>query len=605
MPGASGDQSVAGGFMDELRTRVHEGLEKAGIGPDSPAAIRGYLDVLSPRHYIAASAFAEHLRRLRDDRYASPGDGAPGRRSGSREWAYDPDDARRAVTREPWVSDARFSEWTRACSEMAENGIAALADVVRCRQDPGIAAGPHWASAVRARPCRVRSGGDGAGQIFALARSGANQGKTTKSVLAPCPHPAWQDVTRKYGLRGVNALPAVTIGTHGTGLLTQAYTGWKQDYITFLDLMFYLEYNVDTIPLGEAEINRVLADLCDALDFPGLPYDLHVRRMHMACGLTFIDAKRKYETLFSDQPTDGQTAWVFRDRDEWRDFKAMDSSVLGQYLSFAEGAVGRDDLMLTGHVHDWVDLGPDLRNSECGQSVLTLTQGSITCPSLLQCYERTTWLFNAQWTPEGDIKSDRYAACAYCSSVATWESGDHRHDIWRYYALAADASKDAMGRDLYKACQLADCYTDDMSFREPRDAGRVTIPRCALAFDVRVAGERHTGEAELHEAVVHAVLSGTLPMSLVTSMFIIPVLLRDGRITRSAFLAHMDAGYCQNAAILTETLHAGKFSRAVGTALCALVMEQWWNGLYYAIGLGSLIEAQPGKVGRDRSYEPG
>jgi hypothetical protein len=63
----------------------------------------------------------------------------------------------------------------------------------------------------------------------------------------------------------------------------------------------------------------------------------------------------------------------------------------------------------------------------------------------------------------------------------------------------------------------------------------------------------------------------------------------------------MDAVYCRNAALLTETLHAARFNRVTGTALCALFMEQWWNGLYYAIGLGSLIEAQPGRVGRDRT----
>jgi hypothetical protein len=520
-----------------------------------------------------------------------------------REWAYDPDAARRAVTQEPWVSDSRFSAWSRACSEMAENGIAALADVVRCRRDPGIAAAADWASGVRARPSRVRAGRDRAGEVFALARSGANQGQTTKSLLGPCPHPAWQDVTRTYGLAGVNALPVVTVGTHGTGLLTQAYTGWKQDYVTFLDLMFYLEYNIDTIPVGEAEVNRMMTDLCDALNFPGLPYDLRVRRLHMACGMAFFDAKRKYEALFSDEPTDGRTAWVFRDRDLWRDFKAMDSAVLGQYLSFTQGAAGRDDLMLTGHAHDWVDLGPDLRNSECGQSVLTLTRGSITCPALLRCYERTVWLLNAQWTPEGDIKPNRYAACVYCSAVGTWAAADHRHDIWRYYALAADAAKDAMRRNLYNACQLAECYAGDMSFRAPRTAGKVAVPRSALQFDVRVAGERHKGEAQLHEAVVHAVRAGIMPLSLVTSMLITPILLRDGRIMPSAFLAHMDTEYCRNAAILTDTLHASQFNRAVGTALCALVMEQWWNGLYYAIGLGSLIEAQPGKVGRDRSYE--
>jgi hypothetical protein len=605
MPDPNGNQSViaARGFVQELGIRVHGGTEAAGAESGPRAPVRDLLDVLSPQSYIGGSAFAEHLKRLRQYPHSALGDGdVPSRVERSPGWTYDPDDARRAVAEEPWVSDSRFSAWTRACGEMAENGIAMLADVVACRQDRDIATGPGWESAVRARPVRVRADQDRAGEIFALARSGANEGQTTKSLLGPCPHPAWRYVTGKYGLKGVNALPVVTIGTHGTGLLTQTYTNWKQDYVTFLDLMFYLEYNIDTIMLSEAEINRMMTDLCRAMDFPGLPYDLQVRRLHMACGMAFFDAKRKYETLFSEEPTDGRTAWVFRDRDQWRDFKAMDSAVLGQYISFVEGTAGRDDLMLTGHAHDWVDLGPDLRNSECGQSVLTLTRGSITCQDLLRCYERTVWLLNAQWTQEGDIKPGRYAACVYCGAVGTWAACDHRHDIWRYYSLAADAYGDAMRRDLYKACQLADCYSEDMSFREPAPgACRVSIPRSALPFDVRVAGQRHTGEVEVHEVVVQAVRESVLPMSLVATMFIISILLRDGRITPSAFLAHMDAVYCQNAAALTESLHAGKFNRAVGNALCALVMEQWWNGMYYAIGLGSLIEAQPGRVGRDRA----
>ncbi len=574
-------------FTPPLRARVHAEVDP---NPSSPV-LSDFLDVLTPRRHIADSAFGEHLRRLRGQ---SP---VPAVLGG---WVYDPATARQAVAGRRWIDDPRFSAWTRACGDMADNAVGILDDVVLARRDPGAAATAGWRPAARARPARVRVAADRAGEVFARARSGANRGRTTKSLLGPCPHPAWLDVTREHGLVGANALPVITVGTHGLGLLTQWYTNWKQDYITYLDLMFYLEYNIDALPLGEGEVNRVAADICRALDVPDLPHDLEVRRLHMACGIAFFDAKRKHETLFSDQPTDGRTAWLVRDRDQWRDFKAMDSGILGQYTSFVPGVTGRDDLMLTGLAHDWVDIGPDLRNSEFGQSVLTLTRGSIECRDLLRSYERTVWMLNTQWTAEGDIKSDRYPACVLCTGVGMWATVDHRHDVWRYYAHAAEASKDAVRADLYRACGLAECYTEDLRFHDPDHTPTVAVPRAPLRFDTHIAGERHTDVVRVHELVVDAVATGTLPMSLVTNALITPLLLTAGAITPATFLSHMDRTYCRNAATLTDVLHASGFNRATGAALCALFMEQWWHGLYYAIGIGSLVEAQPGRVGHDR-----
>ncbi|WP_234327116.1 hypothetical protein [Streptomyces sp. NRRL WC-3742] len=51
--------------------------------------------------------------------------------------------------------------------------------------------------------------------------------------------------------------------------------------------------------------------------------------------------------------TSGLAAWVYRDRDTWRDMKAADSGYFTYHLSFLPNHAGRDDMMLTGLVADW------------------------------------------------------------------------------------------------------------------------------------------------------------------------------------------------------------------------------------------------------------
>jgi hypothetical protein len=65
----------------------------------------------------------------------------------------------------------------------------------------------------------------------------------------------------------------------------------------------------------------------------------------------------------------------------------------------------------------------------------------------------------------------------------------------------------------------------------------------------------------------------------------------------------MDDHYCENATAIAHALHGNKFDRQIGVALAAIAMEQWWSGMFYAIGLGSLVEAQPGQVAHDRVHD--
>ncbi|WP_020501590.1 hypothetical protein [Sciscionella marina] len=582
--------SERNGSTPELLARIHDDAgvhEWSDSGTAAPGL--GGLGVLQLRKQADGSPLAEHLARLRSTELPA----APGF------WSYDPEVARRAAREDPRLRGDRFSAWTRACSECTENGIAAVYAVCHARQNPELVADPGWKSSAVARPIRVTVADDRAGEIFRLARSGANNGRTTKSLLAPCTRTEWRETAGKYGLNGVNALPNITLGTHGLGLLTQWYPGWEQDYITLLDVMFYVEYNIDI--LGGRE-NRFLRDLCAALDLPEIPEELRARRLHMSCDMAFFEAKRKTEARFSTTPTDGQTVWVFPNRDVWRDFKAADSGIWGQYLSYTEGVPGLDDMALTGLAHDWMDLGPDLRNSEYGQSVLTMTGGSIAGQDLVRCYERTVWLLNAQWNTEGEVKPERYAAAILCTGVGMWGIANHRHDMWRYFSIAADVCAEATRRDLYRSCQLADSYTEDFRPREPENAERLRIPRTNLAFSVRVQGRVHDGSLVLHDSIVNAVRDGVLPMNLVDNALVLPILLREGKIAPAEFLRSMDENYCAAGTTMIRTLHGNEFSRAVGKALAALIMEQWWHGVYYAIGVGSLIEAQPGAVAQDRAH---
>lgn len=151
----------------------------------------------------------------------------------------------------------------------------------------------------------------------------------------------------------------------------------------------------------------------------------------MLCSRTFFDLKLTHEAAVRNQATDGLTAWVHTELDTWRDFKALDSGGYAHYQSFAPGVAGGDDMMLSGLVNDWVDLGPDLRHEECNQSVFALTRGSVVMADLLRCYERIVWMLNASFASD-----ERHAGCMSIVTVCIWGPCSHRQDVWRYFSLA-------------------------------------------------------------------------------------------------------------------------------------------------------------------------
>jgi len=339
---------------------------------------------------------------------------------------------------------------------------------------------------------------------------------------------------KEQELFGTMAYPAFASGSWLAGLSTGEYDDWRQDYITTLIYTFFLEYNLDRI--GGEHRNHVLRDLACMWEMPGLPADLRARKAHMLCDMAYFDEKRRSEAALRSIPTTGLTAWVFRDRDLWRDFKACDSAMFGHYLSCVPGAIGRDDLMMTGLANDWLDIGPDLRNSECAQSVLTLTRGSISTSALIECYERSVWMANAMLTPEAGVKPERLPMLAVTMSVNVWCMCSHRHDVWRYYAVAIEACAQVQGRDLYRSCQLADCYSKELEPTEPASSSRVTVPRRPVSYTVTVAGKRHSGTVEIHTAVIDAVENRIFPMEAVEYQYIIPRLFFLKVITSSEFI---------------------------------------------------------------------
>ncbi|WP_229882092.1 hypothetical protein [Streptomyces alanosinicus] len=573
--------------LPEVCVRVHvDGPAEPVIGmngsPQTPADPFG---VLWTRNVVAGSPLAEHVAEARR---------IPAAHTGTTRWSYDPQAAQRTLRDNPASLGARFEPWNRACSDMTEHACTLLTAINQARSRPG--GSLIW-------PAPIEMSDDSAGAILARARTGANEGRTTKSHPWICTDPLWTEVMSEFGLTGVASLPSVAMGAWWMAHLANDYQDWRQDYLSMLDYTFYFEYNVDTATFGRRRAEQILRDLNRLWDMDGLSAELQVRRLHMTSSMAFFDTKRKHEAILRRRPTDGLTAWVHRDRDWWRDFKAQDSGAWAHFLSFVEGEAGRDDMMLTGVTNDWVDLGPDLRNDECNQSVLAMTRGSVTTAALLQCYERSVWMINAQFTTDGTVRPDRYAACMGTIGTCFWEMCNHRHDLWRYYALAVGACAEAAARDLYKACQLADCYTSDLEPREPADTTSLTVPRRLLSYEVVVAGDRHTGQVALHTAVCDAVDSGVLPLDIVIYAYVVPTLLRDGKIASSDFLSYMDSAYCANFATVVRSGHACAFSDLYCRAIASLVMEQWWCGMYFAIGLGSLIEAQPGKTAGDRAHE--
>jgi hypothetical protein len=509
-------------------------------------------------------------------------------------WDYDPREALRVTLEDPGSLGERFATWSRACAEMAASSRELLEEIHHARS------GGSDSHRVWRTP--VKTGQDPIADIYAKARAGANAGRTTKSKLPACTAPPWMKVMDEFGLRGVTGYPNFAMGSWWQGLLSDDYDDWRQDYIALLDYAFYLEYNVDTASHGRVGDGHLLQEIHALWDMPDLPAELQARRLHMTCDMAFFDLKRRLEAGLRNRPTDGLTAWIHADRDSWRDFMAADSGIFGHYLGFAEGLPGRDDMMLTNLVNDWADLGPDLRCEECDNGVLALTRGSLALPDLLDCYERTVWMINAQWTSDARVRPERYAGCMETLGTGMWQACNHRQDLWRYYTLAADLCGKACTRDLYAACQLAGCYTPTLDPRAPSSPGRVSVPRSPMRYAVHIGGGRHCGTLNVHQVVCEAVEDGLLPMSVVEYALILPLLLRDRRITQDDFLRHMDSSYCDHFAAIVRTGHASGFSRAYGTAVAALMMEQWWNGIYFAIGAGSLIEAQPGLIAADRDH---
>ncbi|WP_234327118.1 hypothetical protein [Streptomyces sp. NRRL WC-3742] len=512
-----------------------------------------------------------------------------GHRGGGPGWRYDPEAQLAEALADPAALGERFAPWTRACAEMARTGRGLLAEIRDVRE--------NGAAGARVGLRRVAVGRDRVGEIHARGQAGTNGGRSTKSKLGTCPASSWRAVTDTFGLAGAAAYPNIAVGCWWMALLSADHRDWRQHYIALLDHAFYFEYNVDRVGGG-----RTVRELELLWDMPGLEAELRARRLHMACEMAYFDTKRRNEAEHRGERTDGRSAWVYADRDSWRDSKASDSGIFGHYLSFPAGTAGRDDMMVTGLVNDWVDLGPDLRHEESGQSVLALTRGSIVQEDLLDCYERTVWMMNAQLTPHGYVKGDRYSAAALTVATCVWQMCNHRQDLWRYFALASDLCESAAGRDLYAAGQLADCYTPSLvPITLPR-ADRVTAPRRPLRYDVLVDGARHRGELDVHEALADGVEDGVLPMLLVEYGLVVPLLLRDGRIDADTFLRHMDRTYCDHFAAVVRSGHVTGFSPDYAAAVVALVMEQWWHGIWFAIGAGSLIEAQPDLVAADRSH---
>ncbi|GAB2703781.1 hypothetical protein [Nocardia thraciensis] len=575
-----------------------ERLRAEGLGPGEHSGTPfddALLDVLRPRTAVEDSPFGDHLTRLRKElRCSGAGaDHAP-------KCGYDPQGIRMAMRTDPRVFGRAFEARTRECSEIVENGCAVQEhiDGIRARGAAALAGAPDRGLV---RPVTV-TGEDGiVREIIDRARYGANAGRSTKSAgLDNCSHPSWRRVSEKYGLRGAAGAPTFACGAWLGGLSAGEYGDWRQDYLCTLIYGFYLEYNLDTIDSDHP--NHVLRDLACMWDMPGLPPELRARKAHMLCDMAYFDRKRRSEAALHSQPTTGMTAWVFGDRDLWRDYKACDSALFGHYLSFRPGTVGRDDLMVAGVVNDWIDIGPDLRNGECAQSVLALTGGSIASSDLLRCYERSVWMLNAQLTPSADIEPERFPASALAMCTCVWGMANHRHDIWRYYSIAAEALTHTRSLDLYRSCQLADCYSEDLLPTTPVAAARIAVPRRAIRYDCTIAGVRHHGEIEVHTTVADSIESGVFPMKALMYQLIAPLLLFRRAITPAEFLAHMDRSYCEHHTVVIDAAHRARFSREFVTALILLVMEQWWSGILYAIGVGSLAEAQPGRIGNDRIH---
>ncbi|TGO83794.1 hypothetical protein BPOR_0592g00040 [Botrytis porri] len=448
--------------------------------------------------------------------------------------------------------------------EMTSNAIDSLREIIRQRAklNKPLNQSNHG-SRVWAQPVTIVQG-DAIGVM--LQRPG------WELIVVAAPNPKLSLVMDEFGLTGVANYP-VFMSTWWISLLMHDFDDWRRDYLAILDYNFFLEHNLDQAT-GAQLLSRLEKDMVAIWDMPKFSDELQIRRLHMLCSMAFFDLKRRHESDFLDQDTDGRTVWIHKDRDIWRDFKALDSAGYSHYLPYGPRVNGRDDMMLARSVNDWIDLAPDLRYHECNQSIFVLTQGSLTMYDLTKCYERTVWMLNASFDSE-----ERRVGCNGIVGTCVWQLGNHRHDLWCYYSLAYGDCSVAQQLDLYKIANLADCYASDFTPRTLSDAKMISIPRQEYSYHVRVDNLDHKGSTMLHTTVCDAVKAKLIPATAIDYQIVLPLLLRTGRMNEATFLGYMDHHDCNHFANIMRSGHADGFSHEYAHAIAALVMEGWWSGI--------------------------
>ncbi|EDN95919.1 predicted protein [Sclerotinia sclerotiorum 1980 UF-70] len=521
-------------ILSDVAVRVHSAFN----GGTSKAP----LDILWARKIVENSPLANHISAIKE-KLQGADKHMPEQYQGGDAWQnFRPEleHSRLLDIKEP---SGPFDAYSMELAQMTSNALEILQGIIQQRDDSYLPQNKDkhskkvWTQPVVIVP------DDAVGIMLQRASAGANGTRCTKSNVVSCVSPDYSEAIDGFGLTGVAKYP-IFMGSWWMAPLMHDFDDWRQDYLSILLYSFFFEYNVDKVT-GSKSLSPLGKQVAAIWDMPNLPEELQIRRSHMLCSMAFFDLKRRHEDEFCNKNTDGRTVWVHKDRDIWRDFKALDSAGFAHYLSFAPGAAGRDDMMLAGLVNDWIDLGPDLRYQECNSSVFALTRGSLAMEDLTKCYERTSL-------------------------------------------------------DLYKIAELADCYSSDFTPMELPDAKTIAVPRRAYSYQVRINDTEHRGSILLHITVCEAVQSGLLPASVVNYQIIVPLLLRTGRIDESTFLNYMDQHYCTHCAEIMGSGHEDGFSYAYSRAIAALVMEEWWSGLYFAVGIGSLIEAQPDQIANDR-----
>lgn len=571
-------------ILSDVAVRVHSAFN----GGTSKAP----LDILWARKIVENSPLANHISAIKE-KLQGADKHMPEQYQGGDAWQnFRPEleHSRLLDIKEP---SGPFDAYSMELAQMTSNALEILQGIIQQRDDSYLPQNKDkhskkvWTQPVVIVP------DDAVGIMLQRASAGANGTRCTKSNVVSCVSPDYSEAIDGFGLTGVAKYP-IFMGSWWMAPLMHDFDDWRQDYLSILLYSFFFEYNVDKVT-GSKSLSPLGKQVAAIWDMPNLPEELQIRRSHMLCSMAFFDLKRRHEDEFCNKNTDGRTVWVHKDRDIWRDFKALDSAGFAHYLSFAPGAAGRDDMMLAGLVNDWIDLGPDLRYQECNSSVFALTRGSLAMEDLTKCYERTVWMINASFLSE-----ERHTGCVFILSACIWSLCAHRHDVWRYYSLAYDTCSALQSLDLYKIAELADCYSSDFTPMELPDAKTIAVPRRAYSYQVRINDTEHRGSILLHITVCEAVQSGLLPASVVNYQIIVPLLLRTGRIDESTFLNYMDQHYCTHCAEIMGSGHEDGFSYAYSRAIAALVMEEWWSGLYFAVGIGSLIEAQPDQIANDR-----